>query len=161
MDQWSRHIIGFGVRHGSVDCVGLCRMFNQATSGANPPRYLSSDNDPLFRFHRWQVTLRVLPHSFGNHGWCNGSASVCSVRVSFGCFCESRHSFAIDVSATAPQRCINNAGHGFRRFAPALLSPPKSAIPHSRESTRPTAGIPYQVFPGCDHCEVHSLPIWP
>jgi len=24
------------------------------------PRYLSSDNDPLFRFHRWQTNLRIL-----------------------------------------------------------------------------------------------------
>ena len=26
----------------------------------DPPRYLSSDNDPLFRFHRWQANLRIL-----------------------------------------------------------------------------------------------------
>jgi hypothetical protein len=25
-----------------------------------PPRYLSSDHDPLYRFHQWQANLRVL-----------------------------------------------------------------------------------------------------
>lgn len=35
-------------------------MFNHAISGSDPPRYLSSDNDPLFRFHRWRANLRVL-----------------------------------------------------------------------------------------------------
>jgi putative transposase len=24
------------------------------------PKYLSSDNDPLFRFYKWQVNLRIL-----------------------------------------------------------------------------------------------------
>jgi hypothetical protein len=24
------------------------------------PRYLSSDNDPLYRFHQWQANLRIL-----------------------------------------------------------------------------------------------------
>jgi hypothetical protein len=24
------------------------------------PKYLSSDNDPLYRFHQWQANLRVL-----------------------------------------------------------------------------------------------------
>jgi transposase InsO family protein len=60
MDQWSRRIIGFGVHPGDVDGVVLCRMFNRAVSGVDPPRYLSSDNDPLFRFHRWQANLRIL-----------------------------------------------------------------------------------------------------
>jgi len=60
MDQWSRRIIGFGIHQGPVDGVALCRMFNHAISGADPPRYLSSDNDPLFRFHRWKANLRIL-----------------------------------------------------------------------------------------------------
>ncbi len=60
MDQYSRSIVGFGVQRGNVDGVALCRMFNQASSGRDPPRYLSSDNDPLFRFHRWQANLRIL-----------------------------------------------------------------------------------------------------
>jgi len=31
-----------------------------ATSGHGWPTYLSSDNDPLFQYHRWQANLRVL-----------------------------------------------------------------------------------------------------
>ena len=60
MDQYSRSIVGFSVHSGNVDGIALCRMFNQASSGRDPPCYLSSDNDPLFRFHRWQANLRIL-----------------------------------------------------------------------------------------------------
>ena len=60
MDQFSRRIIGFGIHQGDVDGIALCRMFNHAISGTDPPRYLSSDNDPLFRFHRWKANLRIL-----------------------------------------------------------------------------------------------------
>ena len=60
MDQYSRRIIGFGIHQGPVDGVAVCRMFNHAISGTDPPRYLSSDNDPLFRFHRWRANLRIL-----------------------------------------------------------------------------------------------------
>jgi transposase InsO family protein len=35
-------------------------MFNKIVSGITPPKYLSSDNDPLFEYHRWQANLRVL-----------------------------------------------------------------------------------------------------
>jgi transposase InsO family protein len=60
MDQHTRRIIGFGIQKGSVDGINLCRMFNQATSGISKPTYLSSDNDPLFRYHRWQANLRIM-----------------------------------------------------------------------------------------------------
>jgi len=60
MDQHTRRIIGFGIQKGSVDGINLCRMFNQATSGIDKPPYLSSDNDPLFRYHRWQANLRIM-----------------------------------------------------------------------------------------------------
>jgi len=60
MDQFTRRIIGFGVHPGDVDGVALCRMFNTAISSQGAPRYLSSDNDPLFRYHRWQANLRIL-----------------------------------------------------------------------------------------------------
>ena len=60
MDQYTRRIIGFGVHAGSVDGPTLCRMFNQATSGQDWPKYISSDNDPLFQYHRWKANLRVL-----------------------------------------------------------------------------------------------------
>lgn len=60
MDQWSRRIIGFGIHKGDVDGITACRMFNQAISGTDPPRSLSTDNDPLFTSHRWQANLRIL-----------------------------------------------------------------------------------------------------
>lgn len=60
MDQISRRLIGFAVQVGNVDGPALCRMFNRAISGRHTPRYLSSDNDPLFTFHRWRANLRIL-----------------------------------------------------------------------------------------------------
>jgi len=35
-------------------------MFNRAIARQSLPRHLSSDHDPLFRFHRWRANLRVL-----------------------------------------------------------------------------------------------------
>ena len=60
MDVFTRRIIGFGVERAYVDGVGVCRMFNHAIAGKPPPRHLSTDHDPLFRFHRWLANLRVL-----------------------------------------------------------------------------------------------------
>jgi transposase InsO family protein len=60
MDQYTRRIIGFAVHAGNVDGPALCRMFNDATSRQGWPKYLSSDNDPLFQYHRWKANLRVL-----------------------------------------------------------------------------------------------------
>jgi transposase InsO family protein len=59
-DQFTRRIIGFGVHFGDVNGVALCRMFNTAISTQSTPRNLSSDNDPLFQYHRWQANLRIL-----------------------------------------------------------------------------------------------------
>ena len=60
MDQWSRRIIGFGVQVGPVNGPALFRMFNQTISKMHTPKYISTDNDPLFKFHRWQANLRIL-----------------------------------------------------------------------------------------------------
>src|ERR1019366_1284253 len=60
MDQCTRAIIGFGLHQGVVDGTSLCRMFQQAIRKQPVPKYLSSDNDPLFRFHQWQANLRIL-----------------------------------------------------------------------------------------------------
>jgi putative transposase len=61
MDQFTRRIIGLAVQPGVVDGPALCRMFNQAIAGAPTlPQQLSSDNDPLFEFHRWKANLRIL-----------------------------------------------------------------------------------------------------
>ncbi|PYT69803.1 MAG: hypothetical protein DMG42_20805 [Acidobacteria bacterium] len=36
-------------------------MFNRAIRGhLCLPKYLSSDNDPLYQFHQWQANLRIL-----------------------------------------------------------------------------------------------------
>ena len=59
--KYTRRIIGFGVHAGTIDGVALCRMFNRAIRGQHwMPRYLSSDNDPLYRFHQWQANLGIL-----------------------------------------------------------------------------------------------------
>jgi transposase InsO family protein len=61
MDQFTRRIVGFGVHAGNVDGTALCRMFNHAISSQGAmPKYLSSDNDPLFLFERWKTNLRIL-----------------------------------------------------------------------------------------------------
>jgi transposase InsO family protein len=61
MDQYTRRIIGFGVHAGTLNGVALCRMFNRAIRGQLwMPKYISSDNDPLYRFHQWQANLRIL-----------------------------------------------------------------------------------------------------
>jgi transposase InsO family protein len=60
MDQFTRRIIGFGIHRGTVDGPSLCSMFRRAIQGQALPKYLSTDNDPLYRFHRWQANLRVL-----------------------------------------------------------------------------------------------------
>jgi len=60
MDQFTRRIIGFGVHAGDVDGAALCQMFNTAITTRGVPKYLSSDNDPLFLYHRWQANLRIL-----------------------------------------------------------------------------------------------------
>ena len=60
MDQFTRRIIGFGIHRGTVDGPSLCSMFQRAIHGHALPKYLSTDNDPLYRFHQWQANLRVL-----------------------------------------------------------------------------------------------------
>jgi transposase InsO family protein len=59
MDQFTRRIIGFGVHAGDVDGVAICRMFNTAILSMGAPKYLRSDNDPLFQYHQWQANLRI------------------------------------------------------------------------------------------------------
>ena len=78
MDQYTRRIIGFGIQRGVVDGLALCRMFKQAIRGAGLPKYLSSDHDPLYRFHQWEANLRIL----GRYGNQDGSihSLVPSVR---------------------------------------------------------------------------------
>jgi putative transposase len=60
MDQYTRRIIGFGIQAGVVNGDALCHMFKQAIRVAAVPKYLSSDHDPLYRYHQWQANLRIL-----------------------------------------------------------------------------------------------------
>ena len=61
IDLFSRQIIGFAIHTGDPGGIDTCRMFNSIISGQPKlPKSLSSDNDPLFRFHRWQANLRIL-----------------------------------------------------------------------------------------------------
>ena len=60
INLFTRRIIGFGVEPENIDGISVCRMSNRAIAGQRLPKYLSSDNDPLFRFHRWLANLRVL-----------------------------------------------------------------------------------------------------
>ena len=61
MDHYARRIIGFGIHVGVVNGEALCRIFKQAIRGATTlPKYLSSDHDPLYRFHQWEANLRIL-----------------------------------------------------------------------------------------------------
>ncbi len=60
LDQYSRRIVGFAVHAGDPDGITVCCMFNKIISGKPLPKYLSTDNDPLFEFNRWQANLRIL-----------------------------------------------------------------------------------------------------
>jgi putative transposase len=60
MDIFTRRIIGFGITPTCIDGMSVCRIFNAATAGQGKPKYVSTDHDPLFRFHRWLANLRVM-----------------------------------------------------------------------------------------------------
>ncbi|MEY3018140.1 MAG: hypothetical protein RL336_1275 [Pseudomonadota bacterium] len=60
MDQLTRRIIGFAVHDGDLDGRVVCSMLINATKEQGWPNRLSSDNDPLFRYHQWKANLRVL-----------------------------------------------------------------------------------------------------
>ncbi|MBT5709219.1 MAG: DDE-type integrase/transposase/recombinase [Verrucomicrobia bacterium] len=60
MDQFSRRIIGFAVHRGDVGGEVLCSMFREIASNIPTPKYLSLDNDPLYRFDRWAPELQAM-----------------------------------------------------------------------------------------------------
>jgi hypothetical protein len=60
MDVFTRRIIGIGVERADLCGVSVCHLFNQIVAGKSPPRHLSSNHDPLFRFHHWLANLRIL-----------------------------------------------------------------------------------------------------
>src|SRR5437899_2136997 len=60
MDVCTRRLVGFGIERANIDGISVCRMFNRAIAGQWLPQRISTDHDPLFRFHRWLANLRVL-----------------------------------------------------------------------------------------------------
>lgn len=60
LELFTRRIVGFGIAREGMDGISVCRMFNDAIFGQPLPKRLSTDHDPLFRFHRWLAHLRVL-----------------------------------------------------------------------------------------------------
>jgi hypothetical protein len=50
----SHHRVSY--RPACIDGVSVCRTFNCATAGRPKPKYLSTDHDPLFRFHLGSTT---------------------------------------------------------------------------------------------------------
>ena len=61
MDHYTREVIGFAVHAGHLSGEDVCQMFHciKVKSG-RCPRHLSTNNDPLFKFHQWQANLRIL-----------------------------------------------------------------------------------------------------
>jgi hypothetical protein len=60
MDQFTRRLVGFGVRDGAPTGADVCCMFNAAVRRQRVPQYLSTDHDPRFNAHRWTANLRIL-----------------------------------------------------------------------------------------------------
>ena len=60
IDVFTRRIIGFGSGGEFIDGATVCRMFYQAIAGHAPPKRISTDHDPLFRFHRRLANLRII-----------------------------------------------------------------------------------------------------
>lgn len=56
MDQYSRTIKGFAVKAGSLSGIDIALMFCEIT-GKTIPKYLSTDNDPLFNSSMWQFVI--------------------------------------------------------------------------------------------------------
>src|SRR5262249_29608633 len=68
MDQFTRRIVGFAVHRGVVDGPALCRMFNRAIHAQRLPKRLSSDHDPIYRFHQWQAKeIKTVPYAPLSH----------------------------------------------------------------------------------------------
>jgi len=59
MVHYSRKTIGFSVHKGPVDGPSICLMFARITRDVTMPKYLSFDNDPIFRFTQWKRNLRL------------------------------------------------------------------------------------------------------
>jgi transposase InsO family protein len=60
MDQFTRRLIGFAIHPGELNGIAICKMFNNIIFNQTLPKYLSSDHDPLFLYHRWLAHLDIL-----------------------------------------------------------------------------------------------------
>ena len=60
MDHSTREVIGVAVVSGSPSGADVCRMFAKIRNASGrTPRHLSSDHDPLFKFHQWIANLSI------------------------------------------------------------------------------------------------------
>ena len=57
MDQYTRRIIGFSVHKGNLNGSTAYFMLNKILGEKGYPKYLSSDNDPLFKYWLWKANL--------------------------------------------------------------------------------------------------------
>jgi hypothetical protein len=84
MGHNTRRITGFGINADVVNGETLCRMFKQAIRGVTTfPRCLSSNHDPLYRFHQWEANLRV-----------RGISEIKTVPDAFAAKCLAVYCFA-------------------------------------------------------------------
>jgi transposase InsO family protein len=60
MDVFTRRMIGVATAPFPLCGVDVCRLFGEIIRKEPLPIYISTDNDPLFRYHRWLATLRTL-----------------------------------------------------------------------------------------------------
>ena len=60
MDQYTRKIIGFcALQTNALTGANACMMFNKISGNTPSPKYLSSDNDPLFQYFQCKANLRI------------------------------------------------------------------------------------------------------
>ena len=59
LDQYTRKIVGFTINKGPMNGSNICYMFNQIICNESPPKYLSLDHDPLFKYWLWKVNLEI------------------------------------------------------------------------------------------------------
>ena len=57
MDQFTRQIVGFSVHQGALNGGAICFMFNKIAYRKTWPKYISTDNDPLFKYWLWESNL--------------------------------------------------------------------------------------------------------
>lgn len=60
IDVYSRRIVGFPTQASTCTGPTVCRMLNEILANTSTvPIQIGTDNDPLFRFHRWEANLRI------------------------------------------------------------------------------------------------------